>query len=221
MKWIFDRWTQLSIALHLAVFGPVAMLTVLSPKASKPPQVVSVQAVEKPLEIKPETQPKPPQAVQLKRPDPLQQKPVEPPAKPVFGLTRDTLRDDSGASNVQIKKGNTIAKEVDQIQTDNDRSLPVPTDEYLVTSMPRLKKEVRAEYPPTARKERIEGPVVMDVLIDQSGKVVKVDVVSGLGFGLDEAAVQAMLQFEFEPARVQNEKVSVRIRYTYRFELRG
>ncbi len=138
---------------------------------------------------------------------------------PVFGLSRDTLQDQGGS--VKIKAGNTIAKEVDTIKADNDDALPVPTDEYLVSSMPRLLKEIRAAYPEAARKAKIEGPVVMDVLIDASGNVVDVRLIQGLGYGLDEAATDAMKQFKFEPARVQDQKVAVKIRYTYRFELRS
>ena len=81
--------------------------------------------------------------------------------------------------------------------------------------------EIRAQYPEAARNARIEGPIVLDLLINAEGAVVDVKVVSGLGYGLDEAAVNAIKLFEFEPARVQDQKVAVKIRYTYRFELRS
>lgn len=215
-----DRWLMLSIAFHVGLFAPAALIAIWNPTSGSKARPVSVQSVEVPIEVKTVPAPEKPKAVKLSRKEPSQPKDSAPP-KPVFGLSRDTLRDESGNSNVEIKKGNTVVKEIDDIQTDDDRSLPTPTDEYLVTSMPRLKKEVRAEYPLQARAERIEGPVVMDVLIDKTGRVLKVDIINGLGFGLDEAAKQAMLQFEFEPAQVQNQPVAVRIRYTYRFELRG
>jgi periplasmic protein TonB len=140
-------------------------------------------------------------------------------APPVFGLSKNTLQAESGS--IEIKAGNTVAKEVDNVRAENEDPLPVPTDEYLVSSMPRLLKEIRAAYPEAARTAKIEGPVVMDVLIDTNGNVVDVKVISGLGFGLDEAAAEAMKLFKFEPARVQDQKVAVRIRYTYRFELRS
>jgi protein TonB len=138
---------------------------------------------------------------------------------PVFGLSNQTLKDSS--STVEVKAGNTIAKEIDNLKALNDDALPIPTDEFLVTQMPRIKKEIRAQYPEAARNARIEGPIVLDLLINANGAVVDVKVVSGLGYGLDEAAVNAIKLFEFEPARVQDQKVAVKIRYTYRFELRS
>ncbi|MDZ4081289.1 MAG: energy transducer TonB, partial [Bdellovibrionales bacterium] len=112
-------------------------------------------------------------------------------------------------------------KEFDNLKATNDDALPIPTDEFLVTQMPRIKKEVRAPYPDAARNARVEGPIVLDLLINADGMVVDVKLISGLGYGLDEAAINAIKLFEFEPARVQNQKVAVKIRYTYRFELRS
>jgi protein TonB len=161
----------------------------------------------------------PPQAVRLSDVRPLP-KPVNAPV-PVFGLSNRTLQDTSGTSTVEIKAGNTIAKEFDNLKATNDDALPIPTDEFLVTQMPRIKKEVRAPYPDAARNARVEGPIVLDLLINADGMVVDVKLISGLGYGLDEAAINAIKLFEFEPARVQNQKVAVKIRYTYRFELRS
>ena len=56
-------------------------------------------------------------------------------------------------------------------------------------------------------------------LVDKRGKVRKVDVVKGLGYGLNEAAVKGMMGFRFKPAQVDGEPVAVKIRYNYRFEL--
>ena len=173
---------------------------------------VKIIEIEKPVEMTDQ-----PKSVRLSDTKPSVA--IKKSAPPVFGLSKNTLQDTSGS--VEIKAGNTIAKEVDNLTAENDDALPVPTDDYLVSSMPSLRKEIRAAYPEAARAARIEGPVVMDVLINANGFVVDVRVISGLGYGLDEAAVNAMKQFEFEPARVQDQKVAVKIRYTYRFELRS
>jgi protein TonB len=85
--------------------------------------------------------------------------------------------------------------------------------------MPKLKSEVRIPYPEEAKKASVEGPVVMDLLIDADGKVRKVDLIKGPGYGLNEAAVAALKGFEFIPARMSDHSVAVKIRYTYRFIL--
>jgi protein TonB len=97
--------------------------------------------------------------------------------------------------------------------------LPSPADEFLVTSMPVLVSEVRIPYPEEAKKAGIEGPVVMDLLIDEQGKVRQVSLIKGPGFGLNDAALAAIKSFLFRPARIKDQSVAVKIRYTYRFVL--
>ncbi|RYZ73549.1 MAG: energy transducer TonB, partial [Proteobacteria bacterium] len=52
-----------------------------------------------------------------------------------------------------------------------------------------------------------------------TGKVRQANLVSGPGYGMNEAALQAIGSFEFEPAQVGEQAVAVRIRYSYRFVL--
>jgi len=56
-------------------------------------------------------------------------------------------------------------------------------------------------YTAEARKLRIEGEVLVEVVFEATGKVRVVRVVRGLGHGLDEAAVQAAEQIRFKPAQ--------------------
>ena len=55
------------------------------------------------------------------------------------------------------------------------------------------------EYPATAVKERIEGEVVLDVKVLQSGAIDSVTVIKPLPFGLDEAARDAARKWRFGP----------------------
>ena len=55
-------------------------------------------------------------------------------------------------------------------------------------------------YTEEARKLRIEGEVLLEVVFASSGKLRVVRVVRGLGHGLDEAAIQAAQQIRFKPA---------------------
>jgi len=139
-------------------------------------------------------------------------------ARKVFGVSRKALLEEG--SSVSEKAGNTLATAPDDKKlADGDHDLPIPTDDYLVEAMPILKDEVRVAYPKEAKEKSIEGPVVMDILIDQEGVVRQANVVSGPGFGLNEAASLAIQKFHFVPAKVKAQNVAVRIRYTYRFIL--
>lgn len=146
-------------------------------------------------------------------------KPIEQP-RSVFGVTKKSLTVSSEEA-VAVKAGNTVAKEQDDLKLDDKdaESLPIPSDEVLVTSMPVLMQEFRIPYPEEAKKANVEGPVVLDLLIDDQGQVRQVQLVRGPGYGLNEAASDALKKFKFRPARIQDKTVAVKIRYTYRFIL--
>ena len=56
-------------------------------------------------------------------------------------------------------------------------------------------------YTEEARRLRVEGDVVVQVVFTSAGEIRIVGVVKGLGHGLDEAAVAATRQIRFTPAR--------------------
>jgi TonB family protein len=58
----------------------------------------------------------------------------------------------------------------------------------------------KPQYTDEARKLRIEGDVLVQVVFPASGPVQVIRVTKGLGHGLDEAAIQAAQQIRFKPA---------------------
>jgi protein TonB len=140
----------------------------------------------------------------------------------VFGVSRRAMTDASGDPNAAtVKTGNTIAKDPDhdRLRPEDADSIPIPTEEYLVTAMPVLEVDFRIPYPTEARKAKIQGRVLMKLLIDGEGKVRQAVLINGPGFGLNEAAVAAMGNFHFRPARVQDKPVAVEIQFAYNFVL--
>ena len=59
----------------------------------------------------------------------------------------------------------------------------------------------RPNYTDEARKLRIEGEVLLEVVFEASGKLHVVRVIRGLGHGLDENAARAAEQIRFKPAQ--------------------
>ena len=55
-------------------------------------------------------------------------------------------------------------------------------------------------YTEEARAKRIEGEVLLEVMLEASGRLRVLKVVRGLGHGLDDAAVRAAEQIRFKPA---------------------
>ena len=148
--------------------------------------------------------------------------PTKPKSRAVFGVSKIALTNTApDAESISTKPGNTVAVAPDnkKLSPDDADTLPIPADEFLVTNMPTLLTEIRIPYPPEAKKNRIQGPVIMDLLIDGVGRVRDVIFVNGPGFGLNEAALEAVQRFQFSPAKIQDKTVAVRIRYAYRFIL--
>ncbi|HCL57862.1 MAG TPA: hypothetical protein DHW82_12770 [Spirochaetia bacterium] len=78
---------------------------------------------------------------------------------------------------------------------------------------------LQPEYPDLARNAGIEGTVVLEVYIDEDGRVRKVIVLKGIGFGCDEAAVRKVESSSFIPAKMNGKPVAVRQKITFEFKL--
>jgi len=87
-----------------------------------------------------------------------------------------------------------------------------------VSQLPHFKTEIKAQYPEAAKRANIEGVVILQVDIDATGAVKMVQLIQGLGYGCDEAALAAVQQSSFTPAYAGDEPVPVRIRIPYRFK---
>jgi TonB family protein len=59
----------------------------------------------------------------------------------------------------------------------------------------------RPDYTDEARKQRIEGEVLLRVLFTSTGEVRVQEVTRGLGYGLNENAVRAAENIRFKPAQ--------------------
>ncbi len=86
-------------------------------------------------------------------------------------------------------------------------------------SPPSLKLREKAEYPADALRDRIEGSVALELVIGDDGSVTTAKVVTPAGHGFDEAAIAAVKQFVFEPARQGGNAIRSTVQFTYEFHL--
>lgn len=86
---------------------------------------------------------------------------------------------------------------------------------------PRKIQAAPPSYTEAARKEGIEGVVILRALINERGSVEDVEVLRGLPLGLSETAIAALKQWTFEPATLEGEPVAVYYNLTFRFRLDG
>jgi TonB family protein len=87
------------------------------------------------------------------------------------------------------------------------------------TSQVDILSKPRPEYTAEGRALKLEGDVVIDLVFLANGSVQVNHVVSGLGHGLDESAVQAAQQIKFKPAKRDNEAVDFPARVRIEFRL--
>jgi periplasmic protein TonB len=85
---------------------------------------------------------------------------------------------------------------------------------------PVLVRRVEPVYPELARQAELEGTVGLLIVVNERGDVERAEVVRSIP-GLDEAAVTAVLQWKFEPARQRDMPVRVRVFQPVSFRLRG
>ncbi|HOW86741.1 MAG TPA: energy transducer TonB [Candidatus Aminicenantes bacterium] len=83
---------------------------------------------------------------------------------------------------------------------------------------PRLIKEVAPVFPETARQAGVEGVVILSVRADETGKVVDAMVLRSIPL-LDQAAIDAVRQWIYEPAIVGGKPVPIVFTVTVRFVL--
>ena len=76
-----------------------------------------------------------------------------------------------------------------------------------------------ANYTEQARREQIEGVVILETVIEKDGTVSEVEVLKGLPHGLSEAAAAAIRQWRFEPATKAGEPIAVSYYLTVDFRL--
>lgn len=76
-------------------------------------------------------------------------------------------------------------------------------------SPPRTIHDPDPEYSVEARKEGVEGMVIIGLVVDKFGQPTDVKIVSPVGYGLDEKAIESIKTWRFEPARKAGEPVSV------------
>lgn len=85
---------------------------------------------------------------------------------------------------------------------------------------PVLLREVKPLYTEEARRRGITGEVVLEIVVRADGAVGDIRLLDGLGYGLDQRAVDAVRQWRFSPARRQGRPVDVLVEVAVEFRLR-
>ena len=108
-----------------------------------------------------------------------------------------------GSGRVNTSRGNGVVRQAGFGDTD-----PAPVQPQHAKAAEAAPKVVPAEiiskptpaYTEDARQARVEGEVLLEVVLEASGRIRVIRVVRGLGHGLDESAIHAAEKINFKPA---------------------
>jgi protein TonB len=99
-----------------------------------------------------------------------------------------------------------------------DPDLPRFGEYVYVEDLPEALTRVAPQYPNIAREAGVEGTVLVQALIDRAGRVHETRVQKSIPM-LDQAAVDAVRQWTFKPARAKGVAVAVWVAIPVRFRL--
>lgn len=118
----------------------------------------------------------------------------------------------------------TLAPEEKQtLEGDQSKEEPLMAGVDDVTFPERVTDSyVKPEYPENARKEKIEGLVVLQIVVQKDGTVGETTVLRSPepDLGFEEAAIKAVKQWRYKPAMKSDQPVDVYLTVQVSFELK-
>jgi TonB family protein len=84
---------------------------------------------------------------------------------------------------------------------------------------PKLLYKQDPEYSEEARIAKVEGTVLVNVVVGTDGLAHDISIVRGIGSGLDQKAIEAVAKWHFQPGTLNGEPVAVRASIEINFRL--
>jgi len=197
-KTVFEQATALALALCTMVFLTYQTFEVQAYEGSGETEIINIEEI--------------PETHQLKKPPPPQR-----PQIPIATESED------------------VPEDVTIMDTELDLDAPPPppppppgktgAEESPIfmawEEAPILVKMVKPTYPEIARKAGVEGKVVLQIVVDELGNVLEaVPIVAQPPGIFEDAAIEAMLQWKFKPAKQRDKAIKVRMGQTMEFTLK-
>lgn len=193
-----------------ATNGPAALE--VAPADPAPPSQLE-RVIEAPVSrpVAPTKQPMPKPTVRARQPKPAV-------APPVAAAPADAAPAAAGAAVEGGSPGGTDGGQLGGVVGGRGDEV---VGAAVAAQVPVVVSRALPEYPSDARAKRLEGRVLMQLVVDQQGRVEDDVVILGVASPLDEAAIAAIRQWRFTPGRdAAGRPIRVRIEIPMRFQLR-
>jgi TonB family protein len=122
---------------------------------------------------------------------------------------------------VEVETSITVNFSLDDSSKTTEQSVGTDVIEKIggAVSAPVKIKGRNPMYTELARQDKVNGSVMVSLIVDKDGLPQKVHVTRGLGDGLDENAVEAVKQWRFKPAMKDGNPVAVAMSMEVQFKI--
>jgi TonB family protein len=86
-------------------------------------------------------------------------------------------------------------------------------------SPPSCKQPVEPNYTQEAHQAHIQGAVTIEAIVQKDGTMTPTRIVKGLGYGLDEEAMNVLKKWNCSPALLNGQPVALRLQVVVNFHL--
>ncbi len=122
------------------------------------------------------------------------------------GIEKDIINDASSDNEIAENRGSVTEEKVPEIITEAE---------------PLYRVNPEPSYPKMARKRGYQGTVILSVLVNREGRVDNLWVFESSGYNiLDNAALEAVKEWLFEPGKQGDKPVDMWVEVPVRFEIR-
>ena len=155
-------------------------------------------------------------------PEPVKEEPAKlpPPPKPIIPEEQiEVVNQDDIAEDIIETEKEVVEVEIATAKEVEIEYLP----QHKISDPPGIPTEdilKRVVYPTLANKQKIEGVVYLELYIDSTGEIRNIEILKDPGYGLAEAAIEAISGLSCTPALANGVPVAVRFRYPVRFKLK-
>lgn len=179
-----------------------------------------VRETPEPVEKKPEPikKPKPKKnVVKIAEPEPQPEKPVvkkEPEPEEVVEKKTEPPKKEVEPQEEPLAETQVVKTTTEKTEAEGLSNEPV------FVSRPAIRKSVPPRYPRIAQRRNQQGVVMLEVVVDIEGHAMNIKVLESSGFKLlDQSAIAAVEDWEFEPQKRNNRLVASRVHIPVAFQL--
>ena len=132
----------------------------------------------------------------------------------------EAIRNNTNEEKTENDKSNNFTAAEDNQEIKENKVYDLRTGEAEEIKKPDIKNYSQPKYPSNLRKRNIEGEVIVSLKVDKNGQVHNLKINKSSGFdSFDQAALEAVSNWEFQAAEREGKKVQVIVNLPIRFEL--